>query len=252
MRPHRARTPFHSLRSAMVAAVIVSLAAAAHTFAGGDLPAPGIMLAALALTGLASTAATRFKLNFVALSALLGAGQVALHEVFTAFSGAAPASTAPAGHHGDPAVLDGLQLHAASAAGTHVHTLDSPLAALMLGCHAAAVIACALLLAKGEAALWSLAAWLRPLVHLPAAVMPDVAGSPPVAVQAATFPPLPWRNLRPDCQRGPPAVVGLPDSARRSPTARALTVTCGGFPGLHPNLRAPAQWPCARPKGTLP
>jgi hypothetical protein len=194
----------------MVAAVIVALAAAAHTFAGGELPAPGIMLAVLALTGLASTAATRFKLNFFALSALLGAGQVALHEVFSAFSAVAPASAPSAGHHGEPAALDGLQLHAVSAAGAHLHQLDSPFPALMLGGHAAATIACALLLAKGEAALWSLAAWLRPLVHLPAAVMPDVVASPAAADRPADSPPLPWRNLRPDCRRGPPAVVGLP------------------------------------------
>jgi hypothetical protein len=211
VRSHRARTPFHSLRSAMVAAVTVALAAAAHTFAGGDLPEPGIMLAVLALTGLASTAATRFKLNFFALSALLGAGQVALHEVFSAFSGAVPAAAPSAGHHGDPAALDGLQLHAASTtAGAHLHQLDSTLDALMFGGHAAATIGCALLLAKGEAALWSLAAWLRPLVHHPAAVMPDVAASPPAAGRPADFLPLPWRNLRPDCRRGPPAVVGLP------------------------------------------
>ena len=86
-----ARAPFHALRSAMVALTVLSLAAGAHTLAGGQLPSPGILLALLALTGLASTTATRLKLNLPALAGLLGAGQLVLHEAFTAFSGPAPA-----------------------------------------------------------------------------------------------------------------------------------------------------------------
>ena len=84
-----ARAPFHALRSAMVALTVLSLAAGAHTLAGGQLPSPGILLALLALTGLASTTATRLKLNLPALAGLLGAGQLVLHEAFTAFSGPA-------------------------------------------------------------------------------------------------------------------------------------------------------------------
>ena len=73
----------------MVALTVLSLAAGAHTLAGGQLPSPGILLALLALTGLASTTATRLKLNLPALAGLLGAGQLVLHEAFTAFSGPA-------------------------------------------------------------------------------------------------------------------------------------------------------------------
>ena len=68
----------------------------AHTLAGGQLPSPGILLALLALTGLASTTATRLKLNLPALAGLLGAGQLVLHEAFTAFSGPALAPSRPA------------------------------------------------------------------------------------------------------------------------------------------------------------
>ncbi len=84
-----ARAPFHALRSAMVALTVLSLAAGAHTLAGGQLPSPGILLALLALTGLASTTATRLKLNLPAMAGLLGAGQLVLHNAFTAFSGPA-------------------------------------------------------------------------------------------------------------------------------------------------------------------
>ncbi|UTT70205.1 hypothetical protein NMQ03_03365 [Arthrobacter sp. DNA4] len=43
----------------------------------GHLPAPAILLAVLALTALASTVATRLRLSFPAIGALLGGGQLA-------------------------------------------------------------------------------------------------------------------------------------------------------------------------------
>lgn len=210
MRTHHARTPFHSLRAAMVAAMIVTLAAAAHVVGGGDLPAPGIMAAVLALTGMAATAATRRKVNFPAMAALLGTGQLVLHEAFSAFSSPAAAPAGPAGHHPASIPFPGLPLDAAGTAATHLHQYESGwAAALMLGGHALATLACAVLLAKGEAALWSLAAWLRPLVRLPRAAMPDVVASPAAAGWPEDSAPLPWRNLRADCLRGPPAAVVL-------------------------------------------
>jgi hypothetical protein len=204
-----AQAPFHALRSAIVATTIVTLAAAAHVVAGGQLPAPAILFAFLALTGLVSTTATRLKLNFPAMSSLLGAGQVVLHEAFAAFStpagwpgpGTATGAIAAPAHHAGlgtiPVPADHLQLH----------ELDSALTLSMLAGHALATLACALLLAKGEDALWSLAAWLRPLVQLPAAVLPRPALTRVLPRRSVGAVPLPWRNLRRDCRRGPPAVV---------------------------------------------
>jgi len=211
VRTHHARTPFHSLRAATVAAMIVTLGAAAHVVGGGELPVPGIMLAVLALTGMAATAATRLRLNFPAMAALLGAGQLVLHEAFSAFSSpAGPGQADAPGHHPAAAVLAGVPVDAAHGAAAHLHQFDSSwAAALMLGGHALATLACALLLAKGEDALWSLAAWLHPLVQLPEAAMPDVVAAPAAAGWPAGSAPLPWRNLRQDCRRGPPAAVVL-------------------------------------------
>lgn len=210
-----ARAPFHALRSAMVALTVLSLAAGAHMLAGGRLPSPGILLALLALTALASTTATRRKLTFPATAGLLGGGQLVLHNAFTAFSGPAisparpGAASEPAGHaaphHLGPIPLpvgDG-QLAASG--------LDSQLALLpllMLAGHALATLLCAVLLARGEAALWALAAWLRPLLGLPVPVAPAAVAAPPVVTgRPADSAPLPWRNLRRDCRRGPPAAV---------------------------------------------
>lgn len=206
-----ARAPFHALRSAMVATTIVTLAAAAHVLAGGQLPAPAILFAFLALTGLVSTTATRLKLNLVAMTGLLGAGQVILHEAFAAFSapaagtaGAAGARAAAPVHHAGlvtiPAPAEHLQ-H------LQLHQLDSALAWSMLAGHALATLGCSLLLAKGEDALWSLAAWVRPLVQLPAPASQRPVAACVLPVRSAGAVPLPWRNLRPDCRRGPPTAV---------------------------------------------
>ena len=190
----------------MLALTALSLAAGAHTLAGGQLPSSGILLALLALTGLATTTATRLKLNFPAMAGLLGAGQLVLHEAFTAFSapalGAAPTGNVASHHLGPVPLPVGVDGQLA------VSGLDSHAALPMLAGHALATILCALLLARGEAALWSLAAWLRPLLRLPVPVTPDAVTVPPaITGWPADSAPQPWRNLRRDCRRGPPAAV---------------------------------------------
>ncbi|MBT2247291.1 hypothetical protein JHV56_01065 [Arthrobacter sp. BHU FT2] len=208
MPAHCTRTPFHFLRASALATGILTLAAGAHAAAGGQLPAPGILLAILALTGLASTAATRLKLSFSAMAGIMGGAQVALHELFTVFSTAAgPAGTSlPAAHqHGLPAFPPDLT----SLAG-HLGPADPAAAPLMMAAHTVATLGCALLLAKGEAALWALAAWLRPFASLPEPSQPAPAVPAVQAFPSPAAPRPPWRNLRQDSRRGPPSAVVLP------------------------------------------
>lgn len=206
MRSHHVRAPFHFLRAASVSTGILTLAAGAHVAGGGALPAPGILLAVLALTGLAATTATRLKLNAAAMAALLGAGQFALHELFTAFSapGLATGAVPAAVHHQAGTAAPLIE------AAAHLHAADSAASTLMLVAHIVATAACALLLAKGEDALWALAGWLRPLVRLPEALTPDAGAAPAVPGPPPVSPCPPWRNLRPDSRRGPPSAVVLP------------------------------------------
>ncbi|PTT61446.1 hypothetical protein DBR22_18900 [Arthrobacter sp. HMWF013] len=203
---HHGRAPFHFLRAAAVSTSILTLAGAAHVFGGGDLPAPPILLAVLALTGLAATTATRLKLNVPAMAALLGAGQVALHEVFGAFSapGLSTGQLAAEPHHLSGAAAPALETAA------HLHGQDSPTGTMMLVAHILATAACALLLAKGEDSLWALAAWLRPLTRLPEAVTPDAGPAPAVSGPPPVSPFRLWRNLRLDSRRGPPSAVVIP------------------------------------------
>ena len=216
MSPH-VPAPFHMFRAAALATGILTLAAGAHVAGGGRLPAPGILLAILALTALASTAATRLRLALPALTALLGGGQLALHELFTTLSVPVPAAASAAAaagthashnghaHGGSPPVLLNLAPLA-----EHLVPANPGAAPLMLGAHPVATLGCALLLAKGEAALWALAAWLRPLVALPRPVTADADAPVPAAFPPAAVARPPWRNLRWDSRRGPPAAVVLP------------------------------------------
>lgn len=206
MRIYPAHSPFHFLRAALLSAGILSLAAGAHVLGGGELPAPAILTAVLALTVLAATTATRLKLNVGAMTALLGAGQLVLHEVFSAFSfPALAAGQAPAGvHHVSVTAMPALE------AAAHHHATGSTGGPLMLVAHVVATAACAVLLARGEGAFWSLAAWLRPLVRLQEAVKPDAGPSPAVPVAPAARPLRPWRNQRQHSRRGPPSAVVIP------------------------------------------
>ncbi|SEJ64662.1 hypothetical protein SAMN04487917_108196 [Arthrobacter sp. yr096] len=206
MRRTQIRAPFHALRSSAIALVIVLLAAGAHVVGGGALPTTPVMLALVALTALATTLATRFKLNVVTMTMLLGAGQLALHEAFTALSPIT--AIGPGGNHhlGGESLNPGMDI-----AATHTHELGTAFGALMLLSHILATLASAVVLAKGEDALWQLAAWLRPLLSLPTLVFrPDAGASPLAAGAPDVFIPRPWRNLRQDSRRGPPAVVVLP------------------------------------------
>ncbi len=206
MRSHHTVRPFHFLRATSLSTGILTLAAGAHIAGGGVLPSPGVLLAILALTALVSTTATRLRLTLPAMTTVLGAGQFALHHAFTMFSGPGLAgSPASAGvHH-----LSGTAEPFMNATTVHAHAVDSTAGTLMVAGHVLATAVCALLLAKGEAALWALAAWLRPLVQLPEAVTPAAGSSPPALGPLPVLPLRPWRNLRQHSRRGPPSAVVL-------------------------------------------
>ena len=156
------RAPFRLLRAAAVAAAVLFLAAWAHIMAGGQLPAAPVMAAFTVLVLLVVVLLTRWKLTATALTGILGAGQGMLHEAFSSLSEPARPMVWPDLHlHGsavgDPAASAGPPLH------RHLQAdFDLP----MLGVHIIATLVTAVLLAKGEAALWALAAWLRPLSGL--------------------------------------------------------------------------------------
>ncbi|MGO4383437.1 hypothetical protein [Specibacter sp. RAF43] len=202
-------SPFRLLRTVLVGATIVGLAAGAHLAAGGHLPAPGIMAALVSLHVLCSTVATTFRLTLPVMTGLLATSQLVLHQAFDSLSVgiAAPAAGLSAGgtmsghsmaSHADPALL----LHAAASLAPAGHADTS---GWMLAAHVGATLATAFLLARGEAALWALAAWLRPLCRGAAVVAPLPARQSRPPAVPAPLPRLPWGNIRPDTRRGPPS-----------------------------------------------
>ncbi|HEY8699456.1 MAG TPA: hypothetical protein VIM08_00630 [Arthrobacter sp.] len=187
--------PFRFSRAAAVTAAVFALAAGAHVLSGGSLPGPAISAGLLALVLAPVMILTGIKITAPVMALLLGAGQFVLHEAFDALSVSAESSAVSAGHlHSTmPALSPAASLMPAHAAGGD---------ALTLILHAAATVATALLLARGEAALWALAAWLRPLVRLLTALV--IHSWPRLPLPDPVVIPSRWRNLRLPALRGPP------------------------------------------------
>lgn len=220
-----APAPFRLLRTTLVGATILGLAAAAHVIAGGVLPSPLIMAALMALHMLCSTVATKFRLGLPAMLALLATSQLVLHQAFATLSVTLPSVSMPAGMHDHSqsaqaqaaAVLQSVAMAPATAPALSgmdlMHhgggAMGSPMSVWMLAAHMAATLATALLLAHGENALWTLASWLKPLYRSPAAVLIQPAQQARPAVQPLPLSRLPWRNIRPDTRRGPPLLTAV-------------------------------------------
>jgi len=187
--------PFRLPRVIAFTAAMLTLAAAAHVVAGGVLPHPAIMAGIVALVLAPVTILSKTKINAPSMLGLLASSQLGLHWAFDAFS--ASAAFTPA---------DGAHVHGsfpASAAGALMPGHEAVPGALMLALHATATVATALVLARGEAAVWALAAWLRPLVRILASLA--IPEWPRLSAPAAVVIPFRWRNLRLPALRGPPA-----------------------------------------------
>lgn len=188
-------TPFRFPRALAFTAAMFVLAASAHVLAGGSLPQPGIVAGILALVLAPVMMLSKTKISAPAMIGLLGSSQFVLHWAFDALSVSSAFTPAAGAHvHDAPAY---------PAAGALMPEHAAVPGALMLALHAAATLATALVLARGEAAVWALAAWLRPLVRILAAIA--IPAWPHVPAPAAVVIPLRWRSLRLPALRGPPA-----------------------------------------------
>ncbi|WP_028266468.1 hypothetical protein [Arthrobacter sp. MA-N2] len=194
--------PFRFLRTGLIASIILGLAAGGHLAGGGSLPAPVILMALCALTILPVAVLTRARLSLPVFAGLLGAGQLCLHWAFCALSpGASSAATLASGHAGH--VL-WTQAPEALGAVASAHTAGDDWQ--MFAAHAVATLGTALVLARGEQALWALAAWLCPLVQLPVPGSIEATRTPgPYMASAIT--PAGWDSSRFPSRRGPPALV---------------------------------------------
>lgn len=211
-------SPFRLLRTTVVGATVLGLAAGAHLVGGGLLPPPAIMAAILALHILCSSIATNFRLTPPAMLALLASSQLVLHRSFEMLSHGSTAHSAPGmaamDHHAMSAEAHASAMMAATTAVSAPGMEGIGQAAHMSGwmglVHVAATLTAAALLAYGENALWSLASWLRPLYKRAAVVLvlPVRATLPRIIMRP--LPCVPWRNQPPDTRRGPPLSAVVP------------------------------------------
>lgn len=208
------------LRSGVLAVCALGLSAGAHVLAGGHLPGAAALAALATATWVVCWTVGRWRLSAASVTALLGAGQVAVHTVLSVL---APA--AADGHGAGRAVPAGLEAlasaapaHAAGHAATHAGALwlggPTSADAAMLLAHAAAAAAVGLVVARGEAALWDLCAWLAPLASaLLLALLVLLAGlSAPSGRARPAAAPLDRPRLRRELsrlhrRRGPPLLL---------------------------------------------
>lgn len=199
------RSPFRILRSVAMGGSVLGLGISAHVAAGGSLAAPLIMIALAAVTMATATVLTVRRLNVAVLLATLLGSQWLIHTVLEAASTSGTASAGAINTAGQAMHGMTMDLHGAMPLpSTSMHSMaDHP---WMTVAHVAAAVVSALMMAKGEAALWMLAAWLRPLLALPDVV---VLESPTrrVLSQRVASSRAPWRNLRTHKDRGPPSVL---------------------------------------------
>jgi hypothetical protein len=205
------RGPLRLFRAALVTSLAVSLAVAGHVLGGGQLPDIAALAGSAAVLLAPAAWLARRQLSFATLFGVLGAGQLMLHTAFTALSPGAsclpqlPLSQLPLtllpltgglAHSGHA----GLSCSAAMESMPMGEGGDS---LAMLAGHLLATLAVAWLLRSGEAALWQLLAWLRPLVRLP-----RPAGFTPARYRPGAWPTVSIaahrRNLRHETLRGPP------------------------------------------------
>jgi hypothetical protein len=132
-------------------AAVLTIAAGAHVAAGGVLPSVTVLALLAVPVTMVAVALTGRQCGPVLLVGSMAAAQVLLHETFVALTAEVP---------GD---LPG-QMVAASASAMGGHAIAHPdgWSVTMTAAHVVATVVAALLLARGEQALWQLVSRLLP------------------------------------------------------------------------------------------
>lgn len=210
------------VRAGALGCLVTAFAAVAHVSAHGLLPPWPVVLLVLSAAAAVCAPLSQREISTRMLLVLTCVGQAALHAAFTLFAGhAGPATHAVAscaeGGGATAGFLTGPgggPVRACASSLDAVTSLISPAELPMAVAHLLAAAALALLLARGEHALWSLLALLAALaapVRRAARLLGLVLPSPTAAafplsialVPAATTPAEAFASVAP--RRGPPA-----------------------------------------------
>ena len=173
------------LRAVVVAALTVALASGGHVVGGGQRPHPLTLLVLTVLATVPAYLLGRRRLGLVPLLVLLAGGQFAVHHVLSAMESMDPVA------------------HEHLLAG-HAHGVPGPAAPgglTMLVAHAVGTLVTGALLARGEAAVWSLWHLLAPLFRLAPCAVPAYR---PLHVTSYDVRSVGVLLVRPGGPRGPP------------------------------------------------
>lgn len=193
-------------RAAAFGVATLGLATGAHVSAGGALPSMMVLSALMVPLTVAALVLTARRCGPVLLLGSLTAAQLLLHETLMALTPHPAAEMFPTemgAHHGAQALVSGqVSAHSASAMSGAAVAGTEGWSVTMKTAHVLAILVTALLLARGEKALWQLAARLLPTLPgepvLPRCTPPQ----PPVLVSLPA--------LRPSVARGGPCLRGPP------------------------------------------
>ncbi len=189
-------------RSVLLVSLILAVSALSHVLAAGHLPALGVLVLFGALLLLPTLLIARRVLTLRSALGVMGAGQVLLHHLFamTAVPAVCQSSSALPDHHA------AFELACAPTAPEQLGVGNGP---AMILFHGLATVLLAVAVARSDAALEFLRAWLRPLLAIPT-LPPPVSPAPREAPDAvAPVAPLSVHAAVPTL-RGPPASVHSP------------------------------------------
>lgn len=185
------------MRPLLVTGVIWLLAAGAHVLGGGTLPAAETSTALIALVLLAVVVILGHRISMAGMAAVVGIGQVLLHQALGLLSQETPCAASAHGtrQHAGPAVACPVDAHEA--------LMHADPGTAMPAAHVLAAAVTAALLSRAEAALCRLLDWFRPLTQALHPVTISLPGPPRRACGSGPVA-TPWRNHRAGGIRGPP------------------------------------------------
>ncbi|MUK00835.1 hypothetical protein GM708_02175 [Vibrio cholerae] len=189
-------------RSVLLVSLILSVSATSHVLAAGHLPAVGVMVLFGVLLLLPTLLLARRVLTLRSALGAMGAGQVLLHHLFamTAVPAVCRTSSAMPDHHA------AFELACAPTTTEQMNAGSGP---AMILFHGVATVLLAVAVARCDAALEFLRAWLRPLLAMP--TLPPPASAPPREAPDAPTPVAPLSvHAAVPTLRGPPALVLSP------------------------------------------
>ena len=163
-------------RAAALGVATLALAAGAHVAAGGGLPSMTILAILAIPVSMAAMAVTARRCRPVLLLASMAGTQVLLHETLKALTAQVPGDMAG-------------QMSTASAMGGHAMAHAGGWSAAMTAAHVVATVVTALLLSRGEQALWQLVSRLLPTLPNEPVVVRHGCLQTPALVSVPALPP---------------------------------------------------------------